>query len=383
MRHHTLRALIRIICLLSAFTPVGGMITAAPPGAGVGPSPPSGRIAAVPGRRVLADFRTVYRLPEGTTERRVTYAGGVRNGSVMKGGIEVPSQVHRVTVDTIINECGLPLRDIWDAHYYRLETEWIFDRIEKTGSKEVGTPKKKLPALDDKTALSLVRQGLGERRPGWVVKDVVLLKKIASRERCTPRALVTSRALVSRTDDLTNTVSTYECLMRSTLENSGGEWRYAGDACVFRGKDRVDCFIPTMCRNLSAASSLPEVNDVEALQLLKNSLEEEYGLRKGNVDIEALEILSRGEPEAYRTQIPLTGRVLFSIDEPGEAVSGGKPGLVKSRVVYECVVRAFLVYSRERARWGVSLDSCCSDEKISCGYSCSEPGKGCTRIGKK
>ncbi len=383
MGHHTSRALIWITVLLSAFITGGGMITAAPPAAGVGPSPPPGKIGAVTGKRVLADFRTVYQQPDGTTERRVTYAGGVRNGSVMKGGIAVPSQVHRVTVDIIINECGLPLRDIWDAHYYRLETEWIFDRIEKTVSKEVGAPKKKLPALDDKTALSLVRQGLVERRPGWVVKEVVVLKKTASRERCTARTLVTSRAVISRNDDLTNTLSTYECLMRSTLENSGGEWRYAGDACVFRGKDRVECFIPTMCRNLSTDGSLPEVNDEEALQLLKKSLAEEYGLKKGNVDIEKLEIISRGEPEAYRTKIPLTGRVLFSIDEPGESVKDGKPGLVTRRVVYECVVRAFLLYSRERARWDIFLDSCCSDENINCGYSCSQPGKGCIRIGEK
>lgn len=383
MRHHTPRTLIRIICLFSVVTAGGVMITAAPPAAGVGPSPPPGKIGAVPGRRVLADFRTVYRQPDGTTERRVTYAGGVRNGSVIKGGITVPSQVHRVTVDVIITECGLPLRDIWDAHYYRLETEWIFDRIEKTGSREVGAPKKKLPALDDEKALSLIRQGLGERRPGWVVKEVVVLRKTASRERCTARALVTTRALFSRADDLTNTLSTYECLMRSTLEISDGEWRYAGDSCVFRGKDRVDCFIPTMCRSLPATGSLPEVNDAEALQLLKKSLEMEYGLRKGNVDIETLEIISRGEPEQYRTKIPLTGRVLFSIDERGESVSDGKPGLVSSRVVYECVVRAFLVYSRERAGWDVSLDSCCSDENVSCGYSCSQPGKGCTRIGEK
>jgi hypothetical protein len=384
MRHHTLHAVIGILCILAAFSTPDGGVTAAPPAAGVGRPPLPGKIAPVPGRRVLADFRTAYNLPAGRTERGLAYARGVRTVTVMKGGAAVPSQVHRVTVDSIITQCGLTVRDTWDAHYYRLETEWIFDRIELRGSKEIGTPKKKLPALEDGKALSLVRQGLGERRPGWDVKEVVLLKKSASREGCTARALVTTRALLSRKDDITNTVSTYECLMRSTLENPGGEWRYAGDACVFRGKDRADCFIPTMCRNLSSAGSLPEVNDGEALQLLKISLEKEYGLMMGNVEIEALELLSRGEPEAYRTKIPLTARVLFSIDELKEAATaGGKQALVKSRPVYECVVRAFLIYSKERTRWHVSLESCCSDEASRCGYPCSEPGKGCTRIGEK
>lgn len=384
MRHQTLRAFILIVCSLGIFNPAWTGSIAAPPAAGVGRSPVVKKVDAVPGRRVLADFRTAYQLPDGTTERRVAYAGGVRNGTVTKGGVTVPSQIHRVTVDSVLDRCGLTVRDTWDAHYYRLETEWIFDRIDQTGSREIGAPKKKLPALDDASAISIVREGLEKGRPGWEVKEVVLLKKIASRTRCTARTMVTSRALLSRKDDLTNTLSTYECLMRSTLENPGGEWRYAGDACVFRGRDHDECFIPTMCRNLSSVGSLPPVSDDEALKLLQVALSREYGLMKGNIDIEMIDTLTRGDPQTYRTQIPLTARALFSLDEFKEgAAAGGKPGLVKIRAVYECIVRAFLIYSHERARWDVSLESCCSDENNRCGYSCSQPGKGCTRVGEK
>ncbi|TFH43774.1 MAG: hypothetical protein E4G96_00280 [Chrysiogenales bacterium] len=348
------------------------------------PKAAGAKIDIVPARRVLRDFRGAYLPSVGATEKKAAYAGGMRNFKEEMRGITVPVQLHRVSVDILIEKCGLIVRDTWEVRYYRLESEWIFDRIIQVGSMEIGAPKKKMPFLEDPAALSILRTGLGNSHQGWEIRDIVILKKIPSRKRCTARYLVTSKAAFAGRDTLAKTTTLYECLFRSTLENSGSGWDYAGDECVYRGKDQSDCFIETMCRKISEDGSFPPINDAEAQKILRQAFANEYGLKKNDMKIELFAITSRGAPEYFRSRIPFTLRTIFSIAENvSTAPEKGVPGQRMVRAVYECTVKAHLLYSENPGEWRGIIESCCDEGNEQCGLPCSYPGKGCRRLGEK
>ncbi|OHD63100.1 MAG: hypothetical protein A2176_08345 [Spirochaetes bacterium RBG_13_51_14] len=346
---------------------------------------PVRRADIVPRQRVMIDFTAAYTSPQDAKTMKTYYSGRIRNTTEKKGAANTPVQIHQVTAETRLKECGLPMRNTWEARYYKLETAWIFEGITPISSKPAGKPTAKLPGLADTEAGRLVSEGIGLTHD-VTVQDVALLGKKGSWNLCTPQYLVSSKLTVVMKNEIYNTGTTYECLFSSTIIRKNGVWEFAGASCVYRGKEMRDCNIGTMCRELAAGSDIPVISDTDALDLMRDALEREYGLKKNNIAMENLTLLTRLPPENFGTKIPCTMQAMFVIDENRE-ISGETsiPGrtYVTVRAVYECIVNGFLQYSREEKTWHGIPASCCSAGNQACGFSCSEPAKGCRRLGEK
>ena len=258
--------------------------------------------APVPGKRVLSDFASAYSSPSGLKTLKTYYIGIARNAVEKRGDNSVPVQFHTVGVSGRLTDCGLIMKNIYEARYYRLETEWVFQDIALKSSAPAGKPTAKLPPLDDDTAKKLIADGAGSQY-GVTVQEVTLLGKKGSWKLCVPTYQVTARVMVVSKNDIQNTVAFYECLMRSTIAQEKGTWTFVTAGCVYRGKDVADCHIGTMCRTMTQESTIPPISDSEALPVLRKALEAEYGLRKNNITIEKFSLVSRFPSETFGTSI--------------------------------------------------------------------------------
>lgn len=200
-----------------------------------------------------------------------------------------------------------------------------------------------------------------------------------------PEYRVTSKISVALKNEIYNTATDYECLITSTLASESGAWGHVKSSCMYKGKEIADCHIGTMCRDLGTASTIPSLDDAGAARILREAFEQEYGLKKNNVSIEKFEIIKRHPLENFGKKAPYTVGALFVIDEnkmiPGDADAPRRT--VKTRAVYECVVQGYCSYSLAGKRWEGTVESCCLAEGDPCGFSCSNPEKGCKRLGEK
>ncbi|HOD16028.1 MAG TPA: hypothetical protein PLA65_16645 [Spirochaetota bacterium] len=339
--------------------------------------------APVPGKRVLSDFASAYSSPSGLKTLKTYYIGIARNAVEKRGDNSVPVQFHTVGVSGRLTDCGLIMKNIYEARYYRLETEWVFQDIALKSSAPAGKPTAKLPPLDDDTAKKLIADGAGSQY-GVTVQEVTLLGKKGSWKLCVPTYQVTARVMVVSKNDIQNTVAFYECLMRSTIAQEKGTWTFVTAGCVYRGKDVADCHIGTMCRTMTQESTIPPISDSEALPVLRKALEAEYGLRKNNITIEKFSLVSRFPSETFGTSITCVMSTVFVIDEFRESPAGnGIRTAEKVRAVYECSVYGKLRYSLRESKWEGIITSCCAPGSSDCGTSCSSPYKGCRRLGEK
>lgn len=339
--------------------------------------------APVLGTRVLKDFASIYNSPAGLNTIKTYYIGIARNTVETRGGNSVPVQFHSVGVTGRLTDCGLNMKNIWEARYYRLETEWIFQDIALKSSVPVGRPTAKLPALDDAAARKLIAVGIGSQY-GVTIQEVTLLGKIGSWKLCIPTYQVTAKVVVAVKNNIQNTATFYECLMRSTLAQEKGSWSFITAGCVYKGSDAGDCHIETMCRTITQDSTVPPISDADALLIMKKALEVEYGLRKNNITVEKFSLASRLPAETFGTSIPCVMSTVFVIDEFRESPAGiGSRTAEKVRAVYECSVYGRLRYSLRENRWEGVITSCCAPGAEDCGRSCSSPYKGCRRLGEK
>jgi hypothetical protein len=340
--------------------------------------------APVPGKRVTNDFTAAYRAPAELKTVKINYIGVARNAVEKRGEKSVPVQYHSVAVTGILTECGLKMKNIWEARYYRLETEWIFQDIALKSSKPAGRPSAKLPALDDATSKKLIADGVASQY-GAPVQEVTLLGKKGTWELCVPMYQVTAKVVIATKHDIYNTITVYECLMVSTIAREKDTWSFVRAGCVYKGRNVPVCHLDTMCRTISQESSIPPISDADALLVLKKSFENEYGLKKNHIFVEKLILTSRLTAELYGTSIPCVIRAVFVMDEYREtpAGDGGKRSAEKTRAVYECTVSGNLRYSLQKKIWEGMITSCCAPGAEGCGVSCSTPYKNCRRLGTK
>jgi hypothetical protein len=340
--------------------------------------------APVPGKRVVAEFTLAYKAQAGLKTGKIRYVGVARNAVEKRGENSVPVQFHTVEVTGTLTECGLKMKNLWEARYYRLETEWIFQDIALKSSKPAGKPKSKLPALDDATSRKLIAEGVSTRY-GSQVQEVIIQGKKGSWDLCVPTYQVTAKVVMTATHDIYNTITTYECLMVAAIVQEKGAWSFVKAGCMYKGKNVLDCHCGTMCRTVSQVSSIPPLSDEDALQLMKKAFENEYGLRKNNVTVEKFTMTGRQPAGVYGTSVPCVFSAVFVIDEYRETPAGdGAPRTAeKVRAVYECTVSGDLRYSLSEKKWGAAVASCCAPGSEGCGVSCSVPYKGCRRLGTK
>jgi hypothetical protein len=339
-------------------------------------------VADIPRERVVREFKNAYQSPPGSAIIKVYHTGKFRKGSRLRGDLRVPVQVHLIALEVRLTDCGIKMRDTWEVNFYNLETEWIFDGILQTASKQLTRPAKKHPALDEAAIKNLVSEGIMKQYEGAEVSGVTVQNKKAVWRLCTPEYRVTSKVLLNMKNIVYNTTAVYECLAVSTLSFQNGAWAHAASGCVYRGKEVPDCHIGTMCRQLEVGSTIPSITDAEALSLLRTAFENEYGLKRNNISVEHFTVLSRLPAENFGKTIPCVMRAAFVIDETRE-MSGGTRSTVAVRAAYECVVYGSLNYSADKKSWEGSIESCCSSESERCGRSCSTPVKGCKRLGEK
>lgn len=339
--------------------------------------------ASVTGKRVLADFALAYTSPAGLKTLKTNYIGLARNAVEKRGENSVPVRFYKVVVTGTLTDCGLTMKNTYESRYYRLETEWIFQDITLKSSVPAGKPKSKLPALDDDTAKNLITSGVGSHY-GVTVREVTILGKKGSWNLCVPTYLVTAKVVIVEKDDIQNTASYYECLMRATIVKEKEIWAYVTAGCVYKGKDVAECHIETMCRAMTQETTIPQISDADALLLLRKALENEYGLKKNNISIEKITLVSRLPAETFGTSIPCVLSTVFVIDEFRESAAGdGSRSARNVRAVYECSVYGRLRYSLRESRWEGIINSCCAPGSVDCGKSCSTPYKGCRRLGEK
>jgi hypothetical protein len=339
--------------------------------------------APVPGKRVIQDFTGAYRTPEGLKTQKITYIGVARNYLEKRMDVNVPVQLHTVAVTGSLTECGLKMKNIWEARYYRLETEWVFQDISQKKSAPAGRPSARLPAPDDATLKKLITDGIASQY-GSPVQEVTLLGKKGSWTLCVPTYRVTAKVVITTHDNVRNTITSHECLMVSTIARERGSWSYVTAGCVYKGNSVPDCHIGTMCRTISTESSVLPVSDAEAVVLMKGALEKEYGLRKNRIEIEKFDMTGRLPAEVFGTSVPCVFNAVFVIDENQETpAADGTRIAEKVRAVYECVVSGSLRYSLRGKKWEGFIASCCAPGAAGCGISCSTPYKGCRRLGTK
>lgn len=339
----------------------------------------------IPRERVIREFNAVYQDPPGSRKLKVLHTGKIRTYTETRGGREVPAQAHRVAVTVKLTECGITMRDLWEVYFYRLETEWIFLDIMQVASTQVTRTKKKHPALDNAGAKKIIADALVNAHAGLQVRDITILGKKAFWSLCVPEYRITSRISVALTNEIYNTATDYECLITSTLAHQNGKWEQLRSSCVYRGKEIADCHIGTMCRDLGTASTIPALLDTDASRILREALEREYGLKRDTIAIEKFDIMKRHPMENFGKKAPFTVLAMFVIDEnkdlPGNAATPRRTARV--RAVYECVVRGYCSYDLTGKKWEGIIETCCRSEEDRCGASCSDPGKGCRRLGEK
>ncbi len=339
--------------------------------------------APVPGTRVIKDFASAYNSPAELITLKTYYIGIARNAVETRGVNSVPVQFHTVGVTGRLSDCGLNMKNTWEARYYRLETEWIFQDITLKSSVPDGRPTARLPNLGDDTARKLIAEGVGSQY-GVTIREVTLLGKKGSWKLCVPTYQVTSRVVAVAKNDIQNTSTLYECLMRSTIAQENGSWGYVTSGCVYKGKDSSECHIGTMCRTMTQDSTIPPISDPDALLILREAFTAEYGLRKNNISIEKFTLVSRLTAETFGTTIFCVMSTVFVIDEIRESSAGdGRRTAEKVRAVYECSVYGMLRYSLRESKWEGIITSCCAPDSGDCGMSCSAPYKGCRRLGEK
>ncbi len=340
-------------------------------------------IPDVPRKRAVREFTDAYQSPPGSKVVKIYHTGKFTRGYRTRGEQRVPVQVHMIALETRLTDCNIVLRDTWEVYFYRLETDWIFDGFLQVASVQRTWPKKKHPSLADAAAKKLIADGVMAQYPGARVSEVTVLSRKAAWKLCTPLYRVRSKVLLGLSDDVFNTVTTYECMAASVISLRDGSWVHDSTGCVYRGKEVPDCHIGTMCRRLRAESSIPAITDDRALSLLRRAFEDEYGLKKNNIAVEEFVIIERLPPENYGKNIPVIVRASFVIDEMKESVTGRSRSTSPVRTAYECAVHGYLIYSAGNGEWTATIDSCCPPGSGRCGHSCSSPVKGCRRLGEK
>jgi hypothetical protein len=343
------------------------------------------KAGAVSRERVVKEFNAAYQNPPDSKKIKAVYTGRVRYYTETRGTQQVPAQAHRVALTVKLTDCGITMRDIWEVYFYKLETEWIFLDILQVGSTRLTGTRKKHPPLDDAAAKKIIADALAEKHAGLQVQDITVLGKKSSWRLCVPEYRITMKTHATMKNEIYNTVTAYECLMVSTLAHVNGKWEHKVSGCIYKGKEIAECHIGTMCRELSADSTIPVIQDAEAVTLLRGAFEREYGLKKNNVAVEKFTIIKRHPLENFGKKAPCTIQALFVIDEnriiPGSADTPRRT--IRVRAVYECVVSGYLNYSIPEKKWEGMIESCCSGDQEPCGISCSTPDKGCKRLGEK
>ncbi|OHD69270.1 MAG: hypothetical protein A2W19_15880 [Spirochaetes bacterium RBG_16_49_21] len=346
--------------------------------------PPAQYISA---RRVVKDFTAGYNAPQGTKTLQVYYAGKIRNFTETVGNAPVPAQGHQVALIYRLSECGIQMRDLWEVQYYKLETEWIFQKIFRIKSTQLTRNRKNLPGLADAEIKKLVSDAFLKTYGGYQAPNITVLNKKGYWNLCAPVYETSSKITVSRKDDINNTIATYECVFAVTLARRGGKWEDVKIACIYNGKEAEDCRIGSHCLQISGTSSIPEISDEEAVTLLRAGFEKEYGLIKNNVAVERFSLIKRLPAENFNKKIPCILGASIVIDENKNQTinEAGKETRTyrKVRAVYDCVVYGHLNYSLVEKKWEGIIESCCSSENERCGRPCSIPEKGCKRLGEK
>jgi hypothetical protein len=338
----------------------------------------------VPRTRVLKEFRDAFHVPPASKMIQSYHTGKIRYYKEARGEQRVPAQAHQVAVVLQLTDCGIKMRYLWELSYYKLETEWIFQNMSQMQSKQLTWPKKKHPSLDQSEMKNILAEGIAKQYSGAEIQGVTILNNKPTWRLCVPEFQVTSKVALVMKNEVYNTITRYECLFTSTIAYQNSMWAHIQSGCTYKGNMVPDCHIGTMCRELSAESTVPQLADADALALLRAAFEGEYGLKKNNVTVETFSLIGRQPPEDFSKKIRCTMRAGFSMDEEKETVdNSGSKTIANVRAVYECVVYGYLQYSFEEKKWEGVIESCCSSGKENCGLSCSNPHKGCRRPGEK
>jgi hypothetical protein len=341
----------------------------------------------IPAKRVLNDFAAAYKSPSNSKTIKIQYSGNVRTFSESRHGGQVPVQAHGVVLTVRINDCGIQVREAWEAYYYKLENEWIFQEIRQIKSTQLTKPTITLPTISNTEMKKLISDSFGKTYQGVTVQDITILDNKGYWNLCTPQHRIVSKITIRMEDDIRNVITGYECLVASILAQREGTWEHITSSCVYKGKEIEKCHLGTFCLKTSTASSIPAISDNEALDLLKSSFEKEYFLMKNNVMVEKFSLIKYLANEDYGTKIPCIVNAIFVIDEnKEESINEGetkKRRLKMVRAVYECVVYGYLKYDLLDKKWEGFIESCCASENERCRWSCSSPVKGCRRLGEK
>jgi hypothetical protein len=340
----------------------------------------------VPARQVLKDFNRAYKSPPDAKTMKTYYAGKIRTYRDTVDEARVRGQSHQVAVVYRLTKCGIRMRDIWEVRYYELEGEWIFKKASRLKSVQLTRPLKRAPGLADADIQRLV-SGAFMKRYGYRVRNIEVIGKKGYWMLCTPMYDTRSKITVAFTDDISNEVSTYECVIAATLARKEGKWEDVRIGCVVNGRETGNCLFATSCIETSHKSSIPEISDEDGASLLRAAFENEYGLIKNNLFVERFELIKRMPVENFNKTYPCIVRAVFDVDEEKNMLtteSGTEVRtLKKKRAVYECFVYGRLNYSLIEKRWRGIIDYCCASKGKPCTWPCSDPGKGCKRIGEK
>ena len=382
IRHNTMRS-ITLMLMLSMLVPGVGGDAAQKKKTAIRPKQQN-NYGIVPLKRVLKEFKDAFQIPPASKMTQSYHTGKIRHYKESRGEQKVPAQAHQVAVVLQLSECAIKIRYLWEVSYYKLETEWIFQNIKQIQSKQLTWPKKKHPSLDESEMKKIIAEGLVNQHSGAEIHEVTILQSKPTWRLCDPEFRVTSKIALVLKNDVYNSLTRYECIFTSTIAEQNSTWVHTQSGCTFKGKLIPDCHIGTMCRELSAESTVPQLSDADALALLRAAFEEEYGLKKNNMIVERFSLTARQPSEDFGKKIRCTMHAGFSMDEAKETRDrNGLKTIGNVRAVYECVVYGYLRYSFEDKKWEGMIESCCSSDKEKCGLSCSNPHKGCRRIGEK
>jgi hypothetical protein len=352
-----------------------------------GPAPELARMRYVPARLVLKDFTRAYKSPQDAKTIKIYYAGKARTYRDTVGEARVRGQSHQVAVIYRLTQCGIQMRDIWEVRYYDLEGDWIFKEITRLKSLQLTRLPKKPPGLADADLTRLVSDAFMKRYEGYQVQNIEVIYKKGYWTLCTPMYNTRSKITTAFTDDVSNEVSTYECVIAATLALREGKWEDVRLGCVVDGRETEECVFATSCIETTHKSSIPEISDEDGASLLRAAFENEYGLVRTNLFVERFDLIKRLPVENLNKTFPCIVRAVFDVDEE-KSVMTSESGeeaktLRKTRVVYECFVYGRLSYSPTEKKWKAIIDHCCESESRPCMWPCSDPGKGCKRLGEK
>jgi hypothetical protein len=374
---------IALIIMLAMLVPGAGGDAAPKKKAAIKPKQQD-NYGTVPRKRVLKEFKEAFQVPPASKMTQSYHIGKIRNYKEARGEQKVPAQAHQVAVVLQLTDCAIKVHYLWEVSYYKLETEWIFQSIKQIQSKQLTWPKKKHPSLDESAIKNILAEGLANQYSGAEIRDVTVLQNKSTWRLCEPEFQVTSKVALALKDDVYNRQTRYECLFTSTLAQRNGRWAHIQSGCTYKGKPVPDCHIGTMCRELSAESTVPPLQDADAVALLRAAFEGEYGLKKNNAAVETFILTDKQPSEDFGKKIRCAMRTVFSMDEEKEIRdNSGVKAIRNVRAVYECAVYGYLRYSFEDKKWEGVIESCCPSDTEKCGLSCSSPRKGCRRLGEK